>query len=167
MDGDRNRTQYRYFGQVHNFSATPKVEAHMDAAVRSVSPRTLGLRYDDVACSSTTTAPVEDGDADLGDRTVDVDAAAASASPSTSSTSSDDLDVADQDGDGAAEVEERCNGRLMDIKKAPAFLSDEDWRQRADHVDQVAEAWEDWRGRVDEDVYTGWVDADDLDGPPD
>jgi hypothetical protein len=162
MSGERNSAAFRYFGEVHNFTPTDKIRAQMDAAVRSVSPRTLGLDNDFVACSEITTAPVDSG---AGDSTtkVDVDRAAASAS-STAAPSTDDLDT-----DEAAEVEERCNGRLLDIKKAPAFLEDDDWIQRARHSDELRATWDDWREKVDGDgdAFTGVVDTDDLDGPPD
>ena len=170
MSGDTNRSMYRYFGELHNFTATPKIEAHMDAAVRSVSPKTLGLEKNAVACSSTTTSPLETDDGRSSTK-VQVDRAEAASSVTTTTASDDEL--AEPDDTGTAEVEERCNGRNLDIKKAPAFLDDPEWMERAENAEQLVETWKEWREDVDgvrpsdSTIYTGYVDNDDIDRPPD
>jgi hypothetical protein len=154
---DRENTEcfYRYFGELHNFTATEEIEAQMDAAVRSVAPKTLGLPYDSLACQDERTRPI---------------------SPEEEAERVNPAMMFE--GSGAAEdepVEEietetvKCQGRMLDIKKAPAFLEDTDWMAAAEHADVLRETWAEWRDRVDgeTDVYTGAVESpDEPDGPP-
>lgn len=156
-DGENDRCVYRYFGEVHNFGATDAIEAQMDAAVRSVAPKTLGLEYDSLACSEERT------------RLVDPEEEAERVNPAVM-----------YEGSGAGEDEQaveevdvetvECGGRLLDIRKAPAFLEDEDWMERAEHADDLRETWGRWRARIDnpvEDAYTGPAsEPEDIDGPP-
>lgn len=125
-----DRAAYRYFGEVANFSAEDHIEREIDAAVRSVATNTLGLKYDDLACSDERIQPV-------GDEREKVDLGAAM-------------------GDGSAEPEEveveveRCDGRMLTITAAPQFLTDSDWMERAEHADDLRAAWQKWRDRVDD-----------------
>ena len=106
----------------------------MDAAVRSVAPNTLGLPYDSLASQN-------DRVSSIGEQDEKVNLAAGCA-----------------DGDGAADqvdVEEvdvereDCEGRLLDIGKAPRFLEDEDWMADAPHAEDLRAAWREWRSLVD------------------
>lgn len=128
---EHDRAAYRYFGEVANFSAEAHIEREMDAAVRSVATNTLGLKYDNLACSDERIHPVGD------DREkVDLAAAMGSGTP---------------DEPEPVEVEkERCDGRMLTITTAPRFLDDADWMDRAEHADELRAAWTKWRGRVDD-----------------
>lgn len=141
---DRARAAYRYYGEVANFSATDEIVDEFDAVVRSVAPRTLGLKYDSLACLETRGKEVAGPD-----QAVDpVEAEASRSSPSTSSSSSDD-----PEGDGAIveyELEDACKGRLLDITQAPKYLEDPEWRAEADHVEDLQSTWDEWRDQIDE-----------------
>jgi len=169
-----NRAAYRAFGEVANFSATEAIRAEMDAAVRSVAPRTLGLEFDDLTCLE---EGVDDDRDDSHDHstTYQVNTGAAEASASHTGTNSlefDDFTGPSGDESSAESFQEdrddRCRGRLLSIRSAPAFLDDEDWCERAPHVDQLVEAWETWRERIDGDP--NWSPVDEgatVDEPPD
>jgi hypothetical protein len=154
--GENDRLMYRYFGEVHNFTPTEKIEAQMDAAVRSVAPKTLGLEYSSVACSEERTQLVDpEEEAERVNR----------AAMYEGSGAGDDGPVEEVETETV-----ECGGRLLDIKKAPAFLEDSDWLARAAHADELQDAWEKWRDRVDnpvEDAYTGATSTpEEQDGPP-
>lgn len=129
-----SRAAYRAFGQVANFTANEHIEREMDAAVRSVSPNTLGLKYRSLSCVEKRISPI-------GEEEEKVD-------PSLGYS-------ADPDGSEEVEevpVEERdCNGRMLDITKAPAFLDNPDWMADAPNSDELADAWVEWRHRIDAD----------------
>jgi hypothetical protein len=139
---DDGSNQYGYFGQVHNFVPEPHIEREADAAVRSVGVNTLGLPYDSVACTLERDKLVTE--------TVEVPA--------------EKVNLGAGNGDGAVppeedtveieeekEVRENCDGRLLDIKNAPAFLTDDDWMADADHAEELQSTWAEWRERVDDD----------------
>lgn len=44
----------------------------------------------------------------------------------------------------------KCAGRLLDITKAPNFLEDEEWVEKAPHADELRETWEEWQDEVDD-----------------
>lgn len=138
---DDGRNQYGYFGEVHNFVAEPHIEREADAAVRSVGVNTLGLAYDSVACTldreklQTETIEVPAEKVNLG-------AAHGDGTP----PGDDTVEIEEE-----TMVEEACDGRLLDIKNAPAFLGDDDWMAAADNADALREAWAGWRERVDGD----------------
>jgi hypothetical protein len=129
-----DRAAYRAYGEVANFTADPKFERGMDAAVRSVVPNTLGLRFDSLMCQDERMSPIGDPDEKV---------------------------VPNGHGDGAAsppevavdvELEEvGCAGRILDITKEPLFIEHTDWMADAPHADQLRRAWEEWRYRVDGD----------------
>jgi len=58
----------------------------------------------------------------------------------------------DGPGDGADDQEAEpvaCNGRLVNIGKAPKFLEDDEWRAQAPHADRLEEVYQEWRERLD------------------
>lgn len=138
QDDGSNRAAYRYFGRTHGLVATDEIEAEMDAAVRSVAPKTLDLPWSSLACTE---------DRDGRDPQ----------SPLVASTTAAYQGDGDGDGDGDGAVvddeadppEGMCAGRLLDITKAPAFLDDDDWLAAAPHADELRETWAEWRDRVD------------------
>jgi hypothetical protein len=140
-----DRAAYRYFGEVANFSAEDRIQREMDAAVRSVAVNTLGLAYDGQACRV--------------ERDVTV----------TETRMVEKVNLGAAHGSGAGEPEmveqevetterRECEGRLLEIKSAPGFLSDDGWVEHADHADDLREAWAEWRERID-----GEQDAPDPD----
>jgi len=48
------------------------------------------------------------------------------------------------------EVIAKCEGRLLEIKAAPSRLTDDEWMQEAEHADDLAETWRQWREKVDD-----------------
>lgn len=147
--GDRTEAAYRYFGRVANLPAADHITKEIDAAVRSVVPRTLGLPWSDVACTGD-----REGEPD-GFVVADTDAAYGDM---------DGAPYAETDGEGGGGEKEppegTCGGRLLSITKAPAFLDDDDWLARAEHSGELVDAWVAWRDEVDE-----WGDR--VDRPPD
>ena len=144
--GERNRAAYRYFGQVANFTPTDGIEDEFDAVVRSIAPRTLGLKYDSLACLNTRARGVDGG-------TVDPRAAEASRTSSTSSSTSSSSSEPSTDSSATIveyELEDACKGRLLDINKAPQYLEDSEWRAEAPFADELQTTWEEWRARLED-----------------
>lgn len=131
--GIGDRAAYRAFGEVANFTADEKFKRGMDAAVRSVAPKTLGLEYSSLACQEQKLIDVP-GQIDAGIFGGDGDG-----------------DQPDQDEPDGDPEDNDCNGRLLEIKKAPAFINNEEWTAEAPHADELKETWKDWRFRVDSD----------------
>jgi hypothetical protein len=133
-EGGSHRAMYRYYGKLSNFAATEGIKREMDAAVRSVAPRTLGLSYDSLSCSE------ERSGEPVGEVVAGISAAHGGSG--------------DGDGDGMAapvdETEEpdyRCSGRLLEISKAPAFLNDREWMEQAARSEELVTAWMEWEER--------------------
>lgn len=135
MDDGSHRAAYRYFGRTANLAATDEIEAEMDAAVRSVAPRTIGLEWSSLAC-------LEDRDG---------------REPQSPLVASTAAAFSSGDGEGFPDDEENdapdgvCAGRLLDIKKAGPFLENEEWVENAPYSEELREAWEEWREEVDDD----------------
>jgi hypothetical protein len=131
---ETTRAAYRYFGRTANLSPTDRIEAEIDAAARSTAPKILGLPWSDLACQE-----------DRGNRPPQSElvASTAAAEPGTG------------DGDGRFESNSsdapdgKCAGRLLDITKAPAFLEDTEWCEKAPRSDELRDVWDKWREEVD------------------
>ncbi|MEA5387225.1 hypothetical protein VB779_09295 [Haloarculaceae archaeon H-GB11] len=159
-DQDTTRAAYRYCGantqRAKPEDASVDVETWMDAVVRRVAPKTLGLPYQSLACQNDRAADVVQGETH--DHKVDVDAAEASRSPysassasSTSTANSEEFDdkILSQPAADGDDVDVTCRGRMLNIAKAPKFLEDEEWCSYADHVGDLREAWVAWRDEID------------------
>jgi hypothetical protein len=126
-----NRVAYRPFGEVANFDANEKFHLGMDAAVRSVAPNTLGLSHQTLMCDEPETV-------DLGVKV------------NPSGFYADDSGSADEpEGTVEQDDENECNGRLLSITKAPAYLTDDDWMKEAPNADELEETWSEWQFRED------------------
>lgn len=135
-ESGRTRAAYRYFGRVANLPAEDHIEREMDAAMRSIAPRTLGLSWSDVAC-----AEDREGREPQGWLVGDTSAAYRSG---VSFEDDDDLDEDVDPPDG------KCGGRLLFLGRAPEFLDDDEWRAAAPHADELAETWEEWEGDLED-----------------
>ena len=146
--GERNRAAYRYFGQVANFTPLESIEIEFDEVVRSIAPRTLGLKYDSLACLETRGKGVEGGNVDP--RAAEASRSSGSSTSSSSSSSTDALSDA-----GASiveyELEDACKGRLLDINQAPKYLEDAKWRAEAAHADELQTTWDEWNHTLEDD----------------
>ena len=126
-----NQAQYRMFGStLHDAEVFDEIEEAADARVREVAPQTLGIPSKAVRCGREV-APEEADTPDLDTYTGD---------------------DGDGEGDGADEVEELdeeemvpCAGRVLPVDEAPEFLDDPKWLAEATCVDELREAWEEWR----------------------
>jgi hypothetical protein len=136
-----SRAAYRYYGEVANFTADDGIEREMDAAVRSVASRTLGLPYDSLTCvierEKIETKTVERW----------VEKVNPHAFGGGDGEGSEKMKIEEEQTEVTEGV---CQGRLLEITKAPRFLEDADWRDRADNADELAEAWARWRERIDD-----------------
>lgn len=125
-----NRAGYRYFGGVANHAAPDQIYRDMDAAVRSVAVNTLDLPFFEVACTidrtktkkKTVLRPAE----------VSLGAAHGDGSPEMVEATIEET------------VEERCDGRLVVVGDFPKFINDPEWVERAEHAEEMIEAWEEW-----------------------
>ena len=132
----RSAAAYRYFGQVANFAAKDHIEREMDAAARSVAPKVLGLRYDSLSCrierekTELTTIEVAAEKVDVGQGIGYV------GEPPTEEIELEEI------------VEQACEGRLLDINKAPRYLEDEEWMHEADHADDLQKTWLEWEEQI-------------------
>jgi len=112
----------------------------MDGIVRSVAPTTLGVPYNSVAC----TRDVPEGEgANVG---VSVAYANAQAEDGSGEGSGDGSDSTAPDDGDLGEVEfEKCNGRMLDITKAPEYLNDSEWRASATFAAELERRYEEWK----------------------
>jgi len=143
-----DRVAYRPFGEVANFAAKDRIQREMDACVRSVAVNTLGLPYDSQACvverekvqMKEIERPAEK-----------VNLGAAHGSGGEPETVVEEVEET---------VEEKCDGRLLEIKAAPSRLDDREWMETAAYAHQLQETWREWREKVD-----GLPDPDPFDAP--
>jgi hypothetical protein len=151
-DTGRKQAVYRYFGKAANFEATDEIKNEMDAAVRSVAPKTLGLSWSSVAC-------LEDRDG----REPQSPLVAGTAAVYGDGDGPEDDEVGEgiHVSEDAGAPEGYCAGRLMNINTAPRFLEDEEWCERAPHADELRETWEAW-----EEEARRWQQKIDPDRPP-
>lgn len=147
-----NRADYRYFGEVANFRAEESIQREMDARVRSVGVDTLGLKYSSEACQverdMTKTRTIETYAEKI------------------------NLGAAHGDGEGGPviveeeieeTVREKCEGRYVPVAAFPKYLNDREWMEKAEHAEEMAQAWEEWRDRRDElPDPAPWDDPPDL-----
>jgi hypothetical protein len=124
------RAAYRAFGEVANFTAEPKFERGMDAAIRSVAPNTLGLAYRSLMCLDERMNPLGEPE----EKVV---------------PSYGEGEAAPEEVEEVELEKEDCAGRMLDIKKAPKFLEDSDWLAEAPNSQQLVSAWQEWRHRID------------------
>lgn len=141
---DRTRAAYRYFGEVANFSADQSVERAMDAAVRSVAVKTLGLPYDSLTCTIDRER-VELTTVEAWEQKIRVSALGSGTGAGDGSGIVGQGSTIEQTEHVEEEtVQERCKGRLLDITEAPRFVEDEEWLERAEHSEMLLEAWCEW-----------------------
>lgn len=141
---DIDGATFRPWGEVHNH--VPKDQARRlreaNATVRSVAVNTLGLPYDNLACSiertKTETRKV------LAPATEEIDLGRAMGG-AKGKPELEEIEI-----EVESETEERCNGRLVEVKAFPRYLENKEWVERAPYADQMKEAWEEWRYRVDQ-----------------
>lgn len=132
---ETTRAAYRYFGRAANLPAEDHIEREIDAAMRSVTPRTLGLEWSSVACSV-------EYDGEPQDWLVADTSAAFRSGVNYDEDGDRDDDPDPPDG--------TCGGRLLYLGRAPEFLEDEDWRAAAPHADELAETWDEWSDELED-----------------
>lgn len=163
QQAERRVAATRWFGEhVQDVTADAVQEATVDYVVRAVAPMTLGLPYNDLACSEDH-AVDQDGDvaAKAHDHVVDLDRAQGKRAwelrptVSTSSSSRDDslwdspggelsADDVEPDLEPDALETQRCAGRLLPISKAAPYLASAEWTARATHAEQTRDAHQEW-----------------------
>jgi hypothetical protein len=157
------QAQYRQFGSIMNddFNIYPQTEREAERAVRSVAPRVLGVKPNNLRCSQ----PVPDED-HQSDYQIRRSASYSSSSGSDDSDGDEDGDTTDGDspetsdefssesgsGDDAADRSTMpddgpmCRGTLRPISEAPRFLSDDDWIADALFSEQLQREFDEWQG---------------------
>jgi len=126
-----NQAQYRMFGStLHDAEIFDDVAEAADAAVREVAPQTLGIPSKAVRCEREV-APEEATDATLDVYQGEEDGAG----------DGTDDDVEQLDADDMVP----CSGRVLPVDDAPDYLDDPKWRANASCVEELLEAWEEWR----------------------
>lgn len=137
-DSGRTRAAYRYFGRAANLPAADHIEAEMDAAMRSVTPRTLDLEWSSLAC----TKGREDREAQSW--LVADPEEAASGTPATATGESEG--EVEGEPPGPSPPADKCSGRLLHLSRAPEFLEDGEWCESAPRSEELQETWEEWEG---------------------
>jgi predicted nucleic acid-binding Zn-ribbon protein len=141
-ESGRTRAAYRYFGRVANLPAADHIEAEIDAAMRSVVPRTLDLSWSSLAC--------EKGRDDREAQSWLV------ADPESAAAGRQAGRPADGDGEQDGEVpgpsppDNKCAGRILHLSRAPEFLGDSEWREAAPRSEELAETWDEWEDEIEE-----------------
>jgi len=147
-DNGNTKAAYRWFGSVgsksvNQITASDEREDEMDAIVREVAPRTLGIPWERMACSITheTTETLS---------TIRLSAKREFMSRfdhvTESSSTTDDADAAESEADLEKETKEtECNGRIRHIGKASDYLADSEWRENVPYYEETRKAFREWR----------------------
>lgn len=168
-DGGTMRYAGRWHGEnVDDASVTGKYEMEWERIVRTVSTTTLGLKKKDVLCSGQSVTSTQtsfgtfdtamgsyhgdgsdfDGDGGDGfDEGGHVDATGEVIIGSSGPVADDDSTLPDTS-TTAVTVEggdEPCEGPLLDITRAPEFLEDDEWRERAPFANDLDDEYQRWR----------------------
>lgn len=118
-------------------TADDETKEEMDQIVRQVAPQTLGIEHSSVACYRE--VPRGEG------RNMEVSLAQVSAEADGDQEASDDGDQ--EEGELPEPEFEKCEGKLVNIQKAPEYLEDPEWRSSAPLAGQLRETWREWRRR--------------------
>jgi hypothetical protein len=115
----------------------------MDEIVRSVAPKVLGIEYRSVACLREVPADkAADNSVSLAAGVTEYEADGDGSGDGDGSTSTDE-----QEPDEGEVRLVKCEGKAEHIRKAPQYLSDDDWRQSADKAPALEQKYEEWRRR--------------------
>lgn len=136
-ESGRTQAAYRYFGRVANFEAADHIEAEMDAAMRSVAPRTLDLDWSSLACQK-----------DRGDR--DPQGWLAISPEQAAAGDPQGLRMGDGEESQPSPPDDTCAGRMLHLSRAPEYLEDDEWCELAPRSDELAETWDDWKDEIEE-----------------
>lgn len=176
---------YRYVGSTLNdVTAYEDNQARIDAIVRAVAPRTLGIPLRELACSTEVVDRAEYR-VDLGraigktkvgqtpststelPRTSNVDATGEVIVGSSGPGEADDAELL-QESDGTTVTRDNpdlaaCQGALLPIHKAGDYLHDDEWVAQAENAKQLLETWNEWISKpAQRDFLERWLD----DHPP-
>ena len=185
------QAQYRQFGEtMHDDSINiyNHTEREAERAVRSVAPRVLGVKPNNLRCSKP--VPDDEHQSDFAihrsasyassgsndsDSTADADEDTAGDTADADEDTDDDLAVTD-DGPGSSQEPPRsatdnaqadeespmCRGTLRPISEAERYLSDDDWVDEALYSTVLQRQFDEWKTRVDRDrpppVAGVWAD---------
>lgn len=147
-NGD-TQAAYRYYGSDLNSGLTSSEETKQWAKVttREEAWKVLGIPTPTLVCGATVHRDCDDehdhehehDEPDVEDDDRDEDP--------------DGPDAPDADGGERSMADSgRCTGELINLKGAPYRLYGEeyaDWREQAEHIDELRTKWEDWRDRED------------------
>lgn len=177
--------QMRYAGRWHGSDVNgavvqEKYREQWERTVRTVAPKTLGLKKRDLLCSDRVTessTQTSFGSFDAAQARMRSDTSSSSGTEGDDDFAGSNVDatgevqigssgpVADPDAeipdapDVSVEVDietRSCEAPLYDISRAPAFLSDEEWVEQAEYADELAETYELWR--IGQDFLQGTDD---------
>lgn len=168
-DGGQMRYAGRFHGaDVDGAKVKERYKMEWERAVRTVAPKTLGLNKRDLLCSSDAVASTQTsiGSFDSAQARMRAEAAGSSGTEGaddfagsnvgatgeviveSSGPVADDDTVLPDDPDVSVTVdipEGPCEAPLYDIARAPAFLSDDEWVEEAQHADDVRDAYLEWK----------------------
>lgn len=123
--GNKVRARTTWKGDVRGTEPSDATEARANAEVRKVAQETLGVAFSDHTCH----------------RELDEEEETAGyGSQGFSGTVSGDS-PSDEEKDGT----NVCYGRTVDIRKAPKFLQDDEWCEKAPYASQLKSTWKEWK----------------------
>jgi hypothetical protein len=141
-ESGRTRAAYRYFGRVANLPAADHIEAEIDAAMRSVAPRTLDLSWSSLAC--------EKGRDERSAQSWLVADPEQAATGQPAGHGDGEGGTSEGDPPGPLPPGDKCAGRLLHLSRAPEFLDDKEWRAAAPRSEELAETWDEWEDEIKE-----------------
>lgn len=125
VSGDKVRARTTWKGDVRGTTASDSVKSRANAEVRKVAQQTLGVAFSDHTC---------DHELDSEEETAGYGGQGFSGTVSGDSPS-------DEEKDGT----NVCYGRTVDIRKAPKFLQDDEWCEKAPYASQLKSTWKEWK----------------------
>lgn len=168
------QAQYRRFGEMmwdDSINVYNHTEREAEQAVRSVAPRLLGVKPNNLRCSQ----PVPD-ESDQSEYAIDRSASYHSSSSDDTDDDSDDAegsvtDDADTGANSSSDVDQgdlhedtgpMCRGTLRPISEAERYLADDEWVEEALYAEQLRRELEEWIALTETDrpppVAEVWAD---------
>jgi len=116
-----------------------RTREQMDRIVRSVSPRVLGVEFSSVACvREVPEDSAVNSDLSLAQNYDDFK------TDGSGDGSGDDSQDEPDDEDASVRLV-KCQGRALHISRAPQYLGDDEWRDRADYAPMLEQTYKEWK----------------------
>lgn len=144
-----NRAIMEGFGEKWNsdiLNVRPPTRREAERAVRSVSPRTLGISPGTLSCKTEIPRSERGDRAEVGDAYDDADDLDATESPADTADSDTDATTESKDGEDIETVE--CKSPIKPLAEAGELLEDDEWVDDAIHSEELRRRYQDFQAQA-------------------